>query len=143
MRSPSLRLVCVAVVSCLALAVPARASGPSIAGVAVGFARINLADGTVAAYGGRGTKSVTTGANLGGGWIVFFNGSYPKRLTDATVVVQATAEAADQFAVANAIVASAGATQIVVTANAWDAGTSTPVDGYVFITVYAGEPPKQ
>jgi hypothetical protein len=145
MRNPSLRLVCVAVVSCLAVAVPARASGPSISGVAVGFARVNLGDGSVAAFGGRGTRSVTTGPSGGTGLIVFFNGVYPKKLTSAQVVVQATAEAseADQFAVANGIVASAGNDQIVVTVNGWIAGTQTPVDGYVFVTVFAGEPPKE
>jgi hypothetical protein len=145
MRSRSLSRSCAVVAFCLtALALPARASGPSVAGVAVAFARVNLADGTVTAFGGRGTRSVVTGPSGGSGLIVLFSGRYPRNLTSAAVVVQATAEASepDQFAVANAIVANASKDQIVVTVYGWTAGTQTPVDGYVFITLFLGEPPK-
>jgi hypothetical protein len=145
MRIRSLSRSCAVVAFCLvALALPARASGPSVSGVAVAFARVDLADGTVTAFGGRGTRSVATGPSGGSGLIVLFNGTYPRNVTSASMIVQATAEGseASPFAVANAIVANATKTQIVVTVNAWISGTQTPTDGIVFITLFAGEPPK-
>jgi hypothetical protein len=142
MRSHSLRLLSVAVVSCFAVvAVPAHAGNTASAGVVVGFARVNLGDGTVSAFGGKGTRAVSTGPTLGG-VIVFLDGKYWKDLTRDQVVVQATAEAGSgsEFAVANAIVASATRDSISVTVNAWQwtAGGPAPVDGWVFLTVYSG-----
>jgi hypothetical protein len=138
------RLLCVAVVFGAAVAAAPAQAGPASAGVAVGFARVNLGDGTVSAWGGKGTKAVTTGPSGGTGLIIFFDGKFPKDLTRDAVVVQATAEASepDQFAVANAIVSTAASDQIVVTVNGWIAGTETPVDGYVFLTVWAATVPK-
>ncbi|MFI5314975.1 MAG: hypothetical protein ACHQ6T_04695 [Myxococcota bacterium] len=138
-----MRLLCLAVVSCFAaVAVPAQAGSPGSGGVAVGFARVSLADGTVAAFGGRGTKTVTTGPNTTG-VIVFFSGKFPKNLASDQVVVQATAEAGDggEFAVANALVVSATNSEIVVTVNGWIAGSETAYGGYVFLTVFAGTAP--
>src|SRR5262245_34877353 len=108
MRSHSLRCLSLAVAfACAVLAVPAHA-GPATSGQAIGFARVRLSDGVVTAFGGKGTKEVSTGPT-GSGVIVFFDGRYPKKLAREQVVVQATAEAdeAGQFAVANAIVADA------------------------------------
>lgn len=143
-RGRGFRLLCVAVLFGSAVAAaPAHAGGPSSAGVAIGFARVRLSDGVVSAFGGKGTKNADTGPT-GTGVIVFFDGRYPKNLTRDQVIVQATAEAdeAGQHAVANAIVASASSDQIVVTVNAWESNSLDPVDGYVFLTVFAGVVPQ-
>lgn len=139
----SLRSSCLALVSLLAiLAVPAHA-GPSTAGVALGFARVKLGDGTVTAFGGKGTKSVTTGPTSNS-LIVYFNGSYPKKIARDLVIAQATAEGDvdHTFALANAIVSIAGNDQIAVSVNAWNADSPTAFDGYVFVTIYAGVAPN-
>jgi hypothetical protein len=144
MRSHSLRTLGLFVVCCLVLtAPPAHATGMASAGVALGFARVKLDDGTVSAFGGKGTIQVTTGPT-GTGLIVFFNGKYPKNISRELVVAQATAEGDDagQFAVANAIVASATRDQISVTVNAWTSDTKAAVNGYVFVVLYAGVAPK-
>jgi hypothetical protein len=143
MRSQSLRLLGWSVAFCLLAALPARALGPSTSGVAIGFARVNLADGTVSAFGGHGTSAVTTGPTSSG-LIVFFDGKYPKNISREWVVAQATAEGDDagEFAVANAIVASATNNEISVTVNAWQSNNTAAVDGYVFVVLYAGVPPK-
>jgi hypothetical protein len=144
MRSHSLRCLSLAVaLFCAVLAVPAHAGNPASSGIAVGFARVRLSDGSVSGFGGRGTKDVTTGPT-GTGVIVFFDGRYSKKLTREQVIVQATAEADEsgQLAVANAIVADADNSHIVVTVNGWIAGTETQIDGYVFLTVYAGVAPE-
>jgi hypothetical protein len=124
------------------LAAPAHAGGPSSAGVALGFARVKLADGSVTAFGGRGTRSVTTGPTSNS-LIVYFNGRYPKNITRDLVIAQATAEGDvdHTFALANAIVSIAGPGQIAVSVNAWNADSSATFDGYVFVTIYAGMPP--
>ncbi len=145
MRSHSLRLLSLLVASSfVVLAAPARAGSPTTSGVAIGFARVKLDDGTVTAFGGKGTKTVTTGPS-GTGLVVSFNGSFPKNLTPEQVIVQATAEALepDLLAVANGIVSLASKDQIVVTVNGWISGTAVPIDGYVFVTLYAGLPPKE
>jgi hypothetical protein len=144
MRSQSLRLLFFVVASFMAVvAVPAHAGNPASSGVAVGFARVRLSDGAVSAFGGKGTKSVTTGPTVGG-IIVFFDGSYPKKLGREQVVVQATAEAGGggAFGVANAIVADADNHSISITVNAWESASHAALDGYVFLIVYAGVPPK-
>lgn len=146
MRSHSLRILSLVVVSCFAvLAVPARAGNPASSGVAVAFARVRLSDGVVTAFGGKGTKSVETGPIIGGvGIAVFFTGRYPKSLTRDQVVVQATAEAdeAGEFAAANAIVAGASRDGISVTVNAWDTSSGAALDGYVFLTLFSGLDPE-
>jgi hypothetical protein len=144
MRSHSLRLLSLLVMSSFVfLATAAQAGGPATGGVAIGFARVKLDDGTVSAFGGKGTKSVTTGPS-GTGLLVSFTGKFPKNLTSDQVIVQATAEASDGqlLAVANGIVSLATKDQIVVTVNGWLAATATPIDGYVFLTLYAGVPPE-
>jgi hypothetical protein len=137
-------LLLLVVASSLATAaVPAHA-GPATTGAAIGFARVNLGDGTVAAFGGKGTKSVSTGPTGGPGLAVSFVGKFPKDLTPDQVIVQATAEAFEgNLAVANAVVSFATKDQVIVNVNGWLAGTSTPVDGYVFLTVYSGVAPKE
>jgi hypothetical protein len=145
MRSHSLRLLSLLVVSSfVVLAAPAQAGSTATSGVAIGFARIKLGDMSVSAFGGKGTKSVTTGLSGGTGVAVSFSGKFPKNLIPDQVIVQATAEAAepDLLAVANAVVSLASATQIVVVVNGWIANTTTPVDGYVFVTLYSGLPPQ-
>jgi hypothetical protein len=146
MMSHSLRLLLLVVASSLAVvAMPAQAGSTATAGLAIGFARVNLGDGTVTAYGGRGTRSVTTGESGGAGRIVSFSGKYAKNLTVDQVLVQATAEASDgePLAVANAVVSLASATQIIITVHGWTAGTATPITGNVFLTVYSGLTPKE
>ncbi|HKC49851.1 MAG TPA: hypothetical protein VKF60_03595 [Myxococcota bacterium] len=110
--------------------------------MAIGFARVNLGDGAVAAFGGKGTKSVVTGSLGGPGLVVSFTGKFPKNLAPEQVIVQATAEAAG-LSVANAVVSLASQTQIVVNVNGWTSSTGTPIDGYVFLTIYAGVLPAQ
>ena len=138
-----MRSFVVAVASLLVIAaMPAHAGGPASAGVAIGFARVNLDDGTVTSFGGKGTKGVTTGPTSNG-VIVFFDGRYPKDLVREMVLVHATAEAdeANPFAVANAIVASANKDQISVTVNAWKSSTLEPANGNVFVILYAAVAP--
>jgi hypothetical protein len=138
----TLRSSCLALVSLFAvLAVPARAGNLSTAGVAIGFARVNLGDGSVAAYGGRGTQDVTTGPTSTG-LILYFNGRYPKALTRDLVIAQATAEGDSDhpFALANAIVSIAGHDQIAVSVNGWNGAAA--FDGYVFVTLYVGLTPQ-
>ena len=143
MRSHSLRLLSLLVASSLVvLAVPARAGTSASSGVAIGFARVNLGDGAVAAFGGKGTRSGVTGASGGSGLVVSFTGRFPKNLAPEQVIVQATAEAGG-LSVANAVVSLASQTQVVVDVNGWISGTGTPIDGWVFLTLYAGVPPAE
>jgi hypothetical protein len=137
----TLRSSYLALVSLLAIvAMPVQAGNLAAAGVALGFARVNLGDGTVSAYGGKGTQSVTTGPG-GGGIIVYFDGKYPKNITRELVIAQATAEgdADHPIALANAIVSIAGRTQIAVSLNGWNGADA--FNGYVFVTLYSGLPP--
>ena len=139
-----MRSFVVAVASLLVIAaMPAHAGGPASAGVAIGFARVNLDDGTVTAFGGKGTQEVTTGPTSTG-VIVFFNGKYPKDLAREMVVAHATPEATEdqQFAVANAIVVSASKAQVSVLVNAWKSSTLETAAGNVFVILYAAVEPK-
>jgi len=145
MRSRKLRSLCLVVASMLAIvAVPAHAGNPATAGVALGFARVRLADGVVSAFGGKGTSAVTTGPTSNG-LILSFEGRYPKTLTRDLVIAQATAEGDgdNPFALANAIVASANRDQIIVSVNGWKANSVDAFDGWVFVTLYAGVVPKE
>jgi hypothetical protein len=138
----SLRSLSLVVAFVLAtVAAPVRAGNLSTAGVAIGFARVNLGDGSVAAFGGRGTQDVTTGPTSTG-LILYFNGRYPKAITRDVVIAQATAEgdADHPIALANAIVSIAGRDQIAVSVNGWNGASS--FDGYVFVTLYVGLVPK-
>jgi hypothetical protein len=139
----SLRSFCLAVGFVLAtVAVPAHAGNSATAGVALGFARVSLADGSVTAFGGKGTQDVTTGPTSTG-LIVYFNGRYPKNITRDLVIAQATAEgdADHALALANAIVSIAGRDQIAVSVNGWNGGSAAAFDGFVFVTLYAGVAP--
>ncbi|HTO08678.1 MAG TPA: hypothetical protein VMR86_16645 [Myxococcota bacterium] len=140
----TLRSSCLALVSLVAiLAMPAHAGGPATAGVALGFARVNLGDGTVSAFGGKGTKTVTTGPTSTG-LILYFNGKYPKNIVRELVIAQATAEGDvdHPVALANAIVSIANATQIAVSLNGWNADSADAFDGFAFVTLYAGVAPE-
>jgi len=143
MRS-HLRSLCLVFAFLVIAAVPAHAGGPSSAGVAVGFARVNLDDGTVTSFGGKGTKEVTTGPTSTG-VILFFVGKYPKDLTRELVVAHATAEGDEdnQYAVANAIVANATRDQISVVVNAWKSSTLAPATGYAFVILYSAVAPEE
>jgi len=134
---------CLVLVSLLGfVAVPAH-GGPATAGTAVGFARVKLADGSITAFGGKGTKAVTTGPTSNG-IAIYFDGKYQKDITRDVVIAQASAEgdADHPFALANAIVSIATRDQIAVSVNGWNGDSADAFDGYVFVTLYMGLPPK-
>jgi hypothetical protein len=125
-------------------AAPARAGNVGASGVALGFARVHLADAndpTIVSFGGRGTRTASVGMSPGPGVIVLFAGRYPKNIAPDDVIVQATAEGGTA-AVANAVVVTATNAQIVVGVNAFTSTTGAAItQGDVFVTVFAGSPP--
>jgi len=132
-------------VAALALAAPAAHAGNiGASGVALGFARVHLADAndpTIVSFGGRGTRTASVGMSPGPGVIVLFAGRYPKNIAPDCVIVQATAEGGTA-AVANAVVVTATNAQIVVGVNAFTSTTGAAItQGDVFVTVFAGAPP--
>lgn len=136
--------LCALTAMVVSLAAPVQA-GPATSGMSVAFARVELSnsDRTVTAFGGKGTKSAETGM-AGDGVLISFRGKYPKNLTPAMVMVQATAEAGEgaEFAVANAVVSIVSSTQIVVSVKTFNPSTLAVVDGNVFVSVQVGLPPK-
>ena len=104
-------------VACLVFAAPALA-GPASSGAAVGFARVNMADGAISALGGKGSKFVSSGPMVGEGIVtLFFAGRYPKNLGREQVVALASVEPVGEgceFALANAVVSSAKNTPRII-----------------------------
>ena len=130
-------LVIAAVAILSAAAQPALATDPSKSGVSVAFARVSTNDGTLKAFGGKGTTSAMGTTGEAGGALVTFTGKYPKTIDANKVVVQATCLSGN-YEAANAVVNSASSTQIDVLVYCWKSDTLLYTGDDAFVSVYIG-----
>ena len=122
-------------------AAAAKASSQSKSGAAVAYAKVSTHTQSIQTFGGKGTTGAVVTDGDVDDWVqVTFIGKYPKDITTDQVIVNVTAEANGDWAVANAQVYDANPTQLVVDVYSW---ISTNVDMYVgenmFISVFLGQ----
>lgn len=116
----------------------AKPSSQSKSGIAVAYAKVDIADEVLLSFGGKGTTAAeVTFGDSNSFAIVQLTGKYPKDITSDQVIVSATAEF-DCFCVATAGVLSANPTQLLVEADSFRSATQDGVGGNVYLTVYLG-----
>lgn len=126
-----------AVLAMLTPAPRAIAADSAKSGAAVAFAKVNLSDGTLKTFGGKGTKTATIDYSDTGYAEVRFDGNYSKNITPEKVVINATCES-DNYGVANAYVVSATSTQLVIGVYGWKSDTLTYQSDRIFFSVFVG-----
>jgi hypothetical protein len=105
-------------------------------GAAVGYAKVAI-NGTVLAYGGKGTTGVTSFAD-GGAQTVTFTGKYPDDLSPGKVIATSTAEASI-YGVTNLTVGIANATTIVVTVYDWKSDNTNNWGSDIHVVLHIGQ----
>jgi ABC-type proline/glycine betaine transport system substrate-binding protein len=117
----------------------AVAADSAKSGAAVAFAKVDLSDGTLKTFGGKGTKSASiTDNNSPYSVEVTFVGKYSKTITADKVVINATCES-DDYGVANAYVSSVSPTNISITVYGWVSDTREYNGERVFFSVFVGQ----
>lgn len=106
------------------------------------FAKVDLTSGDLLNFGGKGTKTavIADDFNKPRALTVKFTGKYPKELVPGQLTVLASAESSD-FGVANALVNSAGPTEIMVSVFGWRSYDQAFTGDIVFFAVFIGELP--
>lgn len=115
----------------------AKPSSVSKKGVAVAFAKADIAAATVLTFGGKGTEAASATGDHFGYADISFTGHYPKNITADQVIVIATAQSAD-FGVANATVLSASPTELVIRVYGWSSASLAYSGEKVFVSVLLG-----
>jgi hypothetical protein len=131
-------LTACAVLAMLTPSPRAVAADSAQSGAAVAFAKVNLTDGTLRTFGGKGTKTATIDYSDNGCAKVRFDGKYSKNITEDKVVINATCESAN-YGVANAYVVSATSTQLIIGVCAWKSDTLSYQGDRVFFSVFVGQ----
>jgi hypothetical protein len=116
----------------------AVAADSAKSGAAVAFAKVDLSDGTLKTFGGKGTKTATIDYSDTGYAEVRFDGKYSKTITADKVVINATCESSN-YGVANAYVVSATSTQLVIGVYGWESDTLNYQGDRVFFSVFVGQ----
>ncbi len=116
----------------------AVAADSSRSGAAVAFAKVDLSDGSLKTFGGKGTKSASvTSTNSPNSVEVTFVGNYSKTITADKVVINATCES-DDYGVANAYVSGVSPTNISIVVYGWVSDTEVANGEKVFFSVFVG-----
>ena len=106
-------------------------------GALVGFAKANLASGTVLASGGKGTTSVSVESFGPGAILLRFTGTYPTDIAADDVVVQSSSESGE-YGVTNVQVSSVSPTQIEVAVYNFKSSTEGDLSDSVFVSLRIG-----
>jgi len=112
---------------------------PALSGVAVAFAKVDILNGNVLTFGGKGTaQSFIDSTDSNAAANVVFNGKYPKGLSGDQLVVIASCQNSPNFGVAGADVISVSSTQLIINVNVWKSDTLERFGDTVFFAVYVG-----
>ena len=117
--------------------VSAKPSSVSKKGVAVAFAKVNIATAEILTFGGKGTEDATATGDHAGYADIKFTGHYPKNITGDQVIVIATCQSND-WGVANAMVMSESPTELLIRVYGWSSSTLAYNGETVFVSVMLG-----
>ncbi|HUJ09987.1 MAG TPA: hypothetical protein VL171_08170 [Verrucomicrobiae bacterium] len=124
-----------------AVSSPVKPVPQAKSGVAVAFANVDILDGSISSFGGKGTKSAFVSNTDSNSYAeVTFTGHYPHLTTPGSVVVNATCQSTS-LGVASANVNSVSPTQLVITVYGWISNTGTPDNETISVTAFLGNFP--